>query len=251
MRREWRVAGKLLVSVLRVLSMNFEKATFRDREDAGRQLAERLVQYRAEDPVVLALPRGGVPAGYEVARTLQAPLDTFIARKLGAPSEPELGMGAVAQDGTRVVNERIVREIGVSEAYIQWVAAKETAEAEWRLKLFRGDRPEPEVRERTVILVDDGIATGMTTQAAIQALRRQHPRRLILAVPVCAAQTADWLRQEVDELICLQAPSKLRAIGFWYQRFGQTSDEEVIELLERARREQDEHGANDPDQRRG
>ena len=237
MRRVWRVASKLLVSVLRVLSMNFVEAIFRDREDAGRQLAERLVQYRAEDPVVLALPRGGVPVGYEVARTLQAPLDVFIARKLGAPNQPELGIGAVAQDGTRVVNERVVREIGVSEAYIEWVAAKETAEAERRLKLFRGDRPEPEVRERTAILVDDGIATGMTTRAAVQALRRQNPRRLILAVPVCAAQTADWLRQEVDELICLEAPSKLMAIGFWYQRFEQTSDEEVIELVERARRD--------------
>jgi len=249
MRRAIPAAGKLLASVLRVLSMNFGEATFRDREDAGRQLAERIVQYRAEDPMVLALPRGGVPVGYEVARTLQAPLDIFIARKLGAPNQPELGIGAVAQDGTRVVNERIVRKIDVSEDYVERVAAEETAEAERRLKLFRGDRPEFEIRERTAILVDDGIATGMTTRAAIQALRRQNPRRLILAVPVCAAQTAEWLRQEVDELIYLEAPSNLVAIGFWYQNFEQTSDEEVIELLERARYEQEEHGANGPDRR--
>src|SRR5215204_3321195 len=144
MRRVWRVASKLLVSVLRGLIMNFVEAIFRDREDAGRQLAERLVQYRAEDPVVLALPRGGVPVGYEVARTLQAPLDVFIARKLGAPNQPELGIGAVAQDGSRVLNERIVEEIGVSEEYIERVVAEEIKEAERRFKLFRGERPEPE-----------------------------------------------------------------------------------------------------------
>ena len=230
--------------------MNFGEVTFKDREDAGRQLAERLVHYRAEAPVVLALPRGGVPVGYEVARTLQAPLDVFIARKLGAPYQPELAIGAVAQDGTRVGNERILREVGVSEDYIERVAAEETAEVKRRLILFRGERSELEIRERTAILVDDGIATGMTTEAAIQALRRQNPRRLILAVPVCADQTADWLRQEVDELICLEEPSNLMAIGFWYQHFEQISDEEVIELLERARREQDERGANNPDQRR-
>ncbi len=140
----------------------------------------------------------------------------------------------------RVLNERLVREIGVPEAYIGRVAAEETEEAKRRLKLFRGDRPEPEVRERTAILVDDGIATGVTTRAAIEALRRRDLRRLVLAVPVCAARTAESLRREVDELICLEAPSNLMAIGLWYQNFEQTSDEEVIELLEGARREQEE-----------
>jgi len=217
--------------------MDFREAPFRDREDAGRQLAERLVRYRDDDPVIFALPRGGVPVGYEIARTLEAPLDVFIARKLGAPDQPELGIGAVAQDGARVLNEPIVKEIGVSEEYIERVAAEETAEAERRLKLFRGDRPEPEVRERTVILVDDGIATGVTTRAAMEALRRREPRCLVLAVPVCATRTAESLRQEVDELICLEAPSDLMAIGFWYRDFEQVPDEEVIELLERARRE--------------
>jgi putative phosphoribosyl transferase len=221
-----------------------ERTLFRDRKDAGLRLAERLARYRDEDSVVLALPRGGVPVGYEVARALKVPLDVFIARKLGAPNQPELGIGAVAQDGSRVLNERIVEEIGVSEEYIERVAAEETKEAERRLKLFRGERPEPEVRERTAILVDDGIATGVTTRAAIDALRRRDPRRLVLAVPVCATHAAGSLRREVDELICLEAPSNLMAIGLWYRYFEQTSDEEVIDLLERARREQEERGAN-------
>ena len=222
-----------------------ERTLFRDRKDAGLRLAERLARYRDEDSVVLALPRGGVPVGYEVARALKVPLDVFIARKLGAPNQPELGIGAVAQDGSRVLNERIVEEIGVSEEYIERVAAEETKEAERRIKLFRGERPEPEVRERTAILVDDGIATGVTTRAAIEALRRRDPRRLVLAVPVCATHAAESLRREVDELICLEAPLNLMAIGLWYRHFEQTSDEEVIDLLERARREQEEErGAN-------
>jgi len=235
--------------LLRVLNMNFGEALFRDREDAGRRLAERLAKYRDEDPVVLALPRGGVPVGYEVARALKAPLDVFIARKLGAPNQPELGIGAVAQDGTLVLNERIVEEIGVSKEYVQRIAAEEMEEARWRIKLFRGERPEPEIRVRTAILVDDGIATGVTTRAAMKALRRRDPRRLVLAVPVCAARTAEALRKEVDELICLEARSDLMSIGLWYRNFEQISDEEVIELLERARREQEELGANDPDRR--
>ena len=223
-----------------------ERTLFRDRKDAGRRLAERLARYRGEDSVVLALPRGGVPVGYEVARALKAPLDVFIARKLGAPNQPELGIGAVAQDGSRVLNERIVEEIGVSEEYIERVAAEEIKEAERRFKLFRGERPEPEVRERTAILVDDGIATGVTTRAA---LRRRASRRLVLAVPVCARHAAESLRREVDELICLEAPSNLMAIGLWYRHFEQTSDEEVVELLERARREQEERGANGSEER--
>ena len=162
---------------------------FRDREDAGRRLAERLVRYREERSVVLALPRGGVPVGYEVSRALKAPLDVLIARKLGAPNQPELGIGPVAQDGLRILNEGIIREIDISEEYTERIAAEETKEAKWRLKLFRGERPEPEVRERTAILVDDGIATGVTTRMAIEALRRRDPRRLVLAVRVCAVHT--------------------------------------------------------------
>ena len=216
--------------------MRYEETPFEDREDAGRQLAERLLPYRDENPIVLALPRGGVPVGYEIAHALKAPLDVFIARKLGAPGRRELGIGAVAQGGVRVLNEDTIRALGISEEYIEQVAAEETAEIERRLRLLRGDRPEPRVRGRTVILVDDGIATGVTAWAAIRALRRRAPRRLVLAVPVCAPQTAEAIRSEVDDLVCLKAPYNLMAIGFWYRDFEQVSDEEVIELLEDAQR---------------
>ncbi len=215
--------------------MRYEETPFEDREDAGRQLAERLARYGDESPIVLALPRGGVPVGYAIARALKAPLDVFIARKLGAPGRRELGIGAVAQGGVRVLSEHTIQALGIPEEYIEQVAAEETAEIERRLRLLRGDRPEPEIRGRTVILVDDGIATGVTAWAAIRALRRRAPRRLVLAVPVCAPQTAEAIRPEVDDLVCLKAPSNLMAIGFWYRDFEQVSDEEVIELLEDAR----------------
>ena len=210
---------------------------FEDRQDAGRRLAERLAPYREEHPVVFALPRGGVPVGYEIALALAAPLDVFVARKLGAPGQPEFGIGAVAPGGVRILNEEVVRRLGIPEDYLERITQREMAEVERRLRHFRGDRPELEVRGRTVILVDDGLATGVTARAAIRALRRLEPRRLVLAAPVCAAQTAEVLGSEVDELVCLEAPPDLGAIGFWYRDFSQTSDEEVVELLESARRE--------------
>ncbi|MBD0355260.1 MAG: dienelactone hydrolase family protein [Rubrobacteraceae bacterium] len=209
---------------------------FEDREDAGRKLAERLSRYRDERPVVFALPRGGVPVAYEISRSLGVPLEVLVARKLGAPGQPEFGIGAVAPDGVRVLNEEVVRRLGIPDEYIERITDRETAEVERRLTHFRGDRPEPDVRGRTAILVDDGLATGVTARAAIEALRRRRPRRLVLAAPVCAAQTAALLAPEVDELVCLEAPPDLGAIGFWYRDFAQTPDEEVIELLERARR---------------
>src|ERR687889_65543 len=187
-----------------------------------------------ERPVVFALPRGGVPVGYEISRALEAPLDVLVSRKLGAPGQPEFGIGAVAAGGVRVLNEDVVRRLGIPEDYVERITEQETAEVERRMRLFRGDRPEPEVRGRTVILVDDGLATGVTARAAVEALRRLEPLRLVLASPVCAAQTAEFLAPEVDELVCLEAPADLGAIGFWYLDFSQTSDEEVIELLERA-----------------
>jgi putative phosphoribosyl transferase len=209
---------------------------FEDREDAGRRLAERLERYRDERPVVFALPRGGVPVGFEVSRTLGAPLDVFVARKLGAPGQPEFGIGAVAPGGVRILNGDVVGRLGIPEDYVERITEKEMAEVQRRMRLFRGDRPEPMVAGKTVILVDDGLATGVTARAAVEALHRLRPRRLILAAPVCAAQTARLLAPEVDELVCLEAPPDLGAIGFWYRDFSQTSDEEVIELLERARR---------------
>ena len=218
--------------------------SFRDREDAGRRLAERLAKYREESPVVLALPRGGVPVGYEIARSLGAPLDVFLSRKLGAPGREEFGIGAVTQGGMRVLNERAVEALEIPEEYIERIAKEETEEIERRLKLLRGKRgPEPEVRGRTAILVDDGLATGVTARAAIEALRRREPLRLVLAIPVCPAQTVESLRQEVDELIYLKAPSDLMAISLWYEDFYQVPDEEVIELLERAQREREERGS--------
>ena len=222
---------------------------FRDREDAGRRLAERLSGYRDEDPVVLALPRGGVPVAYEISLSLGAPLDVFIARKLGAPGREEFGIGAVAQGGVRVLNEDAVRELGISEGYIERIAKKETEEIGRRLVLLRGDRPEPEVGGRTAILVDDGLATGVTARAAVEAIRRRNPRRLVLAVPVCAAQTAKTLRSAVDELACLEAPADLMAISFWYEDFYQVPDEEVVGLLERAKLEHDEHDVTGPEGR--
>lgn len=210
---------------------------FRDREDAGRRLGERLRGYRDEDPVIFALPRGGVPVGYEISRALEAPLDIFVSRKLGAPGHEEFGIGAVAQGGVRILNEEAIEALSIPEEYIERVSAEETGEIERRLNLLRGkERPEPEVGGRTAILVDDGLATGVTARAAVEALRLREPRRLVLAVPVCAAQTAQTLRSEVDELVCLETPSELMAIGFWYEDFYQVPDEEVVELLENARR---------------
>jgi putative phosphoribosyl transferase len=224
-------------------------SSFRDREAAGRRLAQRLEQYRDEDPIILALPRGGVPVAHEISRALRAPLDIFIARKLGAPGRKEFGIGAVAPGGVRVLNERAVEALKISEEYIERAAREETEEIERRLRLLRGDRPEPEVGGRIAILVDDGLATGVTARAAIEALRQRNPGRLIVAVPVCAAQTADLLRPEVDELVCLEAPTNLMAVGLWYEDFYQVEDEEVVELLERARREQEESSATGPQHR--
>ena len=229
-----RATNWLLGRGRRAMNMRYEATPFRDREDAGRRLAERLAGYWDESLMVLALPRGGVPVGYEISRALDAPLDVFLARKLGAPGQPEFGIGAVAQGGVRVLNEHAVRTLGIPDDYIERVAERETAEIERRLKLLRDDRPEPEVRGRTAILVDDGLATGVTARAAIEALRQRSPQRLLLAVPVCAAQTAETIRSEVDELVCLEAPSDLMAIGLWYRDFEQVSDEEVIKLLENA-----------------
>ncbi len=181
--------------------------------------------------------------GYEISRALQAPLDVFVSRKLGAPDQPEFGIGAVAAGGVRVLNEDVVRRLGVPEDYIEQITAQETAEVGRRLRYFRGERPEPEVGGRTAILVDDGLATGVTARAAVQALRSRGPGRLVLAAPVCAAQTADLFRTTVDDLVCLKSPSDLGAIGFWYRNFEQTSDEEVVELLERARSERGAKGS--------
>ena len=209
---------------------------FVDRGDAGRQLAERLSAYAGDSLMIFALPRGGVPVGAEIARSLEAPLEIIVSRKLGAPDQPEFGIGAVAPGGVRVLNERAVKILGIQEDYVERITERESAEVERRLRLFRGDRPYPDLYGRTAILVDDGLATGVTARAAFHTLRLMQPEKLVLAVPVCAPQTAAPIRSEVDDLICVVAPTNLRAIGLWYENFEQVPDEEVIRLLEEARR---------------
>ncbi len=211
-----------------------ETSIFQDRRDAGCRLAKRLLHYRDENPVVLALPRGGVPVGAEISRALDAPLDIIVARKLGAPGQPELAIGAIAPGGVRLINERLVRRLGIPEDWIEQTAEKELAEVQRRMRRFRKDRPASQVIDRSVILVDDGIATGMTARAAIQAIHTEEPRRIILAVPVCEKETAEKLSQEIDELVCLEIPADLWAIGLWYRDFHQVPDEEVIDLLQKS-----------------
>lgn len=208
---------------------------FEDRSEAGERLARILERYRDESPVVYALPRGGVPVGYEIARALGAPLEVLVARKLGAPGQPELGIGAVAAGGVRVLNWPLVERLGVPDEHIEQVTADERAEADRRTELLRGGREEIEARGRTAIIVDDGLATGATARAAIEALRQRGPRRIVVAVPVCAAQTEAEIRAEVDDMVALEIPEQLGAIGFWYYDFEQVSDEEALELLESAR----------------
>jgi len=208
---------------------------FRDRREAGRLLAERLSGYRDQKPIVLALPRGGVEVGYEIARAMGAPLDVVVARKLGTPGQPELALGAIGPGGTYILNEDVLGWLDVSEDELEQIASQEAREMERRMRLFRGDRAEPILKGKTVILVDDGIATGMTVRAAIDYVDQQEPGHLVLAVPVCAAGTAEVLRSEVDDLISLKTPLELLAIGHWYEDFEQVSDEEVVELLKRSR----------------
>jgi erythromycin esterase-like protein/predicted phosphoribosyltransferase len=205
---------------------------FRDRREAGRLLAEKLAPYsNRPDVLVLALPRGGVPVAYEVARALGAPLDVFIVRKLGVPGYEELAMGAVATGGVRVLNDQIVDRLGIPDYLIDAVAAREQQELSRRERLYRGGRPPPDVRGRAVILVDDGLATGATMHAAIQALRQQQPSRIVVAVPTASPETCAQMRAEVDDVICAITPEPFHGVGLWYQDFTQTTDEEVREVL--------------------
>lgn len=205
---------------------------FADRRDAGRALAERLRHQAGRDDVlVLALPRGGVPVAYEVATALDAPLDVFLVRKLGLPGHEEFAIGAIASGGTRVVNEDLLREFGIDDARLDVMTRREMAELERRERRYRVDRPPPDVAGKTVILIDDGLATGSTMRAAVAALRAQNPARIIVAVPTAARETCDDLRPEVDELICASTPEPFLAVGLWYSDFSQTTDDEVHELL--------------------
>jgi len=211
---------------------------FRDRIDAGQQLASRLMEY-ADNPdvLVLALPRGGVPVAYEVARALHAPLDVFVVRKLGVPGQEELAMGSIASGGVRVLNEEVVQGLGIPDWMIDETARHEHRELKAREREYRGDQLPPEVQGRTVILIDDGLATGSTMRAAIAALRTQKPARIVVAVPVGSPSTCAELRLEADEVVCYRTPEPFFAVGLWYGDFTQTDSEEVRELLERAEQE--------------
>ena len=211
---------------------------FRDRVVAGQRLASELVrrlsQIRDEDPLVLAIPRGGVPVGYEVARAIDAPLDLFIARKLGAPGHEELGIGAVAPGGTRFLDADAIRMLDVSDEYIEEVTRKELAELERRLRRFRGDRPPARIEGRSVVLVDDGLATGVTALASLTALRLQRPHRLVFAAPVCSVEGAQAVARQANDVVCVATPDRFFGVGAWYDDFTQTTDEEVVELLRRS-----------------
>jgi len=211
--------------------------TFQDRTEAGQLLAAELKRYAGEpNLIILGLPRGGVPVAFEVATALRAPFDVFIVRKLGTPGQRELAMGAIATGDVRVINDEVVRTLNIPMTVIDDVATEEARELKRREFAYRGDYSEPQVSGKTVILIDDGIATGSTMHAAIRALKSQEPRRLIVAVPTCAPTTFHELRHEVDEFVALMTPEPFYGVGQWYADFSQTSDAEVSELLARARR---------------
>jgi predicted phosphoribosyltransferase len=208
---------------------------FVDRTDAGRRLATRLMRYaRRSDVLVLGLPRGGVPVAAEVARALDVRLDVYIVRKLGVPGHRELAMGAIAPGGVRVLNREVIDYLGLGAEVLDAVTAEETAELARRDRQYRAQRPFPDVKDQTVILVDDGLATGSTMRAAIAAIKQIEPSRVVVAVPVAPPSTVDEIGREVDEVVCLQTPDGFSAVGQWYHDFSQTTDDEVRQLLAEA-----------------
>jgi predicted phosphoribosyltransferase len=207
---------------------------FRDRRHAGQCLATALEKFRVRDPVVVGLPRGGVPVAFEAARSLGAPLDVFVVRKLGVPFQPELAMGAIASGGVTVRNEELLRTLGDSEAVFAGAERAQRAELVQREQLYRGVRPPVAIAGREVIVVDDGLATGATMKAAVQALRKAGATRIVVAVPVGPPDTCRELEELADEVVCLQTPFRFMAVGQWYEDFSQTTDDEVRSLLERA-----------------
>jgi putative phosphoribosyl transferase len=205
---------------------------FRNRTAAGRLLATKLAMYaNRSDTIVLALPRGGVPVAFEVAKVLHVPLDICLVRKLGVPDHKELAMGAIAMNGVLAINHSIIEKLGISRTTIDRVVAQEKQELARRDRIYRGDRPFPDLRDRTVILIDDGIATGATIRAAISAIRQSQCDRIVVAVPVAPAATCDELQAEVEQVVCLSNPEPLYSISYWYEDFSQTSDREVNQLL--------------------
>jgi putative phosphoribosyl transferase len=208
---------------------------FVNRTEAGRQLATELTRYSGRsDLLVLGLPRGGVPVAFEIAMSLDAPLDVFVVRKLGLPGHEEFGIGAIASGGVRVVDESVLRAYGVDHETLEQITRRERRELERREHLYRDDRPFPIVQDRVVILVDDGLATGSTMRAAVAALRAEGPREIVVAVPVGALETCSSMARLADDVVCLTTPEPFYAVGLWYEHFDQTEDDEVHDLLERA-----------------
>lgn len=205
---------------------------FADRRDAGRQLAQALRSLVSEDPVVVALPRGGLPLAKEVSITLAAPLEILAVRKLGAPHNPEYGIGAIVEDGSRLIDSEAVAALGIAAGDLEAIVRREKAELSRRVDLYRRGRVPLDLKDKTVVVVDDGVATGITDRAALRALRRQEPKKLILAVPVCAPDSAPGLRAEADELVSLLMPPMLLAVGEWYRDFSQISDQDVVSILD-------------------
>ena len=213
-------------------------APFKDRRDAGSKLAKKLTAYtRRPDGLILALPRGGVPVAYEVTLALNLPLDIFIVRKLGVPGHEELAFGAIASGGIRVLNSDVVRMLSIPDKVINFVATRELQELQRRESIYRGDGPSLEVRDHTIILIDDGLATGASMRAAVAGLRSQHPARIVIAVPATAPETCEAFRSEVDEVICAITPEPFYGVGRWYEDFSQVADEEVRILVEQANRQ--------------
>lgn len=209
---------------------------FKDRQDGGRQLAEKLIKFKDENPIIIALPRGGVVTGYEVAKILKASLDVMITRKLGSPFQPELGIGAIAPNNVRILNLDAIRFLGISKDEMEEIIKRETIEMNRRIKLYRGNLPPLDLSGKTVIIVDDGLATGVTAGAAVLAVKQMIPEKIILAVPVSPQDTANKFREEVDEFICLSEPPDFFAVGQYYCDFEQVTDKEVISLLTLARK---------------
>lgn len=210
---------------------------YKDRHDAGRKLAERLKKYVDEKAIILALPRGGVVLGYEVAKTLKAVLDVIVPRKIGAPFHPEFGVGAIAPNGIRVLDFESIDSLGISDSEIEQIIAEETKEMDRRINLYRKGLSPLDLEGKTVVIVDDGIATGVSTRAAVLSVKEMKPKKIILAVPVCSPNAADMFREEVDEFLCLAEPYDFYAVGAYYIDFSQVSDKEVIDLIEKAKDE--------------
>lgn len=229
--KSWQTASTIEVSMFD--SEVAQPGRYADRSDAGRQLGARLLSLTDERPLVVGLPRGGVPVAEEVAALLRVPLEILVVRKLGAPHNPEYGIGAIAEGGTKVFDQEALALLEISGGELARIVEGETAELRRRVEAYRGDRQPASARDRTVIVIDDGVATGVTDTAALRQVRRDRPRRLILAVPVCPPDSLARLRDEADEVVCLVAPPQLRGVGQWYADFGQVADAEVVAALAR------------------